>query len=192
MLPLVLMLTMTQPTPGGTQAVVELPLATVRERLLATTPPGFDFEQQPAIDSMFRFSPGGFSGDAPLSLGYYDTSSGPALARWVALPDAARKFDLKLSSNFAGRWRDHPGWAVPGLTAAYFCHYIVHLEAIDERTTRVELIAFGARTRDGTEWSFTAQDGWPTFPHRVAAWRDVKPSAADKEAMLALLLKALQ
>lgn len=152
----------------------------------------FMAEEQPGVDFNFRFTPGGFAGDAPLSLGYHAKTASPGLKRWVALTDDARKRDLKLSSHQPGSaWRSQPGWRVPGVTGAYFSEYLVHFEAVDESHTRVEVIGLSARERTGTEWSFTGADGWPAFPHRVPAWRDVTPSPDDERDTLALLKKAL-
>lgn len=198
---------------GGATDVVPLSLEVTRAAVLSAVPlltmeqvpsalpdsklggrlTQFIAEQQPGVDFNFRFSPGGFSGDAPLSLGYHARTASAALKRWVGLTDDARKHDLHLSSRRSGSgWRDEPGWPVPGVKGAYFSEYLVHFEVVDDAHTRVEVIGVSARERDGTEWSMSAPDGWFALPHRVPAWRDVTPSADDERDTLTMLLKALR
>lgn len=198
---------------GGVSDVVPLSLEATRAAVLKAVPlltidqvpstlpdstlggrlKDFMAEAQPRVDFGFRFAPGGFSGDAPLSLGYYAATASPALKRWVTSSDDARKHDLHLASREAGSgWRSQPGWTVPGVTGAYFSEYLVHFEAVDDSHTRVEVIGLSARARTGTEWSFTGADGWPTFPHRVPAWRDVTPSPDDERDTLVMLKAALR
>jgi hypothetical protein len=76
------------------QVAWSLPDSTLGARLQK-----FYAEEQPGLDFSFRFSPGGFAGDAPLSLGYHEKTASLALKRWVTLPDAKRSRDLHLSSR---------------------------------------------------------------------------------------------
>lgn len=191
--------------PEATDTMITLPLETVRAHLVQAAPlltfettttslpeaslggrlHDFYYEQQPQLDMKFRFTEGGFGGDAPLSLGYHAKTADPALRRWISLPGEARKHDLWLGSRFSRYgWRDTPGWKVPGYQTPYYSDYILHLEAVDARRTRLEVIGLGARVRDGKEWSMTAQDGLPALPHRINAWKDVPPDPADKRDTL--------
>ena len=118
-----------------------------------------------------------------------------ALVAYLALPPAARAHDLLVQHGRLGYdqyWRA-PEYQSAGPALPYRADYILHFAPDGTDRTYLEVIAFGAWVLDGKEWRVTAaQDGLGLpWPRRVDKQRDVLPSRADKQTVLAALLKLL-
>lgn len=199
-----------------TTATVAQPLATVRSRIWAALQgrevdlqvlhhpelgPQFDdfilyANNQQAIDYHFRRYDGlnvadtvtmHLRDEAPVTIT-------PALRRYITLLAPARAADLLLQRG------PGPFWPVPeyqdaqGQPLPYTCDHIVHFTALDATHTQVEIITLGARVLDGKEWRLAAgQDGLGLpWPRRMPRSRDVAPSAADQQQVLARLVQLVE
>jgi hypothetical protein len=118
----------------------------------------------------------------------------PALRRYIALPVPARAADLLLQRGRGPFWpvpeyRDAQGQPLP-----YTCDHIVHFTALDATHTQLEIITLGSRVLDGKEWRLDGgQDGLGLpWPRRMPRSRDVAPSAADQQQVLARLVQLAQ
>lgn len=197
-------------------AVVAQPLAVVRARIWAALQgqevalqvlhhpalgPQFDDfllypNEQQRIDNRFRRYDGLNSADTvAMHLGDEPPATiTPALRAYITLPVRARATDLLLQRGPGPFWpvpeyRDAQGQPLP-----YTCDHIVHLTALDAARTQLEIITLGSRVLDGKEWRLAAgQDGLGLpWPRRMPRSRDVAPSAADQQQVLARLVQLAQ
>ena len=145
------------------------------------------------IDFQFRFSEGGFAGDAPLSLYYHEETADPDLRRWITLPREQAKHDVKLEFK-----SDYSRESLPESETTvvngkrYLSDYILHLEPVDAGHTKLTVIGLSAKMLNGKTFRLGAQDGLGFNPRRVDNWESVVPAAQDKRDTLAALESLLR
>lgn len=200
-------------------ATVAQPLATVRGRIVAVLQgrevplqvlsrpelgPQFDdfilyTNEQQRIDNEFRQFDNGqavmSSDEVPMNLTQQPPATvTPALRELITLPVPDRTADLLMQRGRGPFWsvaeyQDKQGQSLP-----YTCDHIIHFTVLAPARTQIEVIALHSRVLDGKVWQlYSGQDGlglpWPTRRPRS---RDVAPSAADQQQVLAQLVKLAQ
>ncbi len=114
------------------------------------------------------------------------TSQDPDLRRYSALPNDARNRDLYLYEP-SGDYYWYSEFSRGGKPVKFHCSFIIHLEALDSRRARMEVLEYLPIVWTGKAFHLLGHAG-PGFYYDI---REVPPSERDRKELLELIKESV-